>query len=81
MTRLCRLFGVTRPGYYAWRQRALSAHARQDRVLLEEMRAIFERARLVEADLRGANLYQAETWEADLAGASLELAFTAGTKI
>lgn len=44
MTRLCRLFGVTRSGYYAWRQRALSAHARQDRVLLEEMRDIFERS-------------------------------------
>jgi transposase InsO family protein len=42
VTRLCRLFGVTRPGYYAWRQRPVSAHARQDRLLLEEMRAIFE---------------------------------------
>ena len=44
MTRLCRLFGVTRPGYYAWRGRPTSAHARQDRVLLEEMRAVFERS-------------------------------------
>jgi putative transposase len=44
VTRLCRLFGVTRPGYYAWRQRPLSAHARQDRVLLDEMRVIFERS-------------------------------------
>ena len=42
MTRLCRLFGVTRPGYYAWRQRPVSAHARQDRVILDEMRVIFE---------------------------------------
>ena len=42
MTRLCRLFGVTRPGYYAWRQRPVSAHARQDRIILEEMRVIFE---------------------------------------
>ena len=42
MTRLCRLFGVTRPGYYAWRQRPVSPRQRQDRVLLEEMRAIFE---------------------------------------
>ena len=42
MTRLCRLFGVTRPGYYAWRWRPTSTRARQDRVLLEEMRAIFE---------------------------------------
>ena len=44
MTRLCRLFGVARPGYYAWRQRPVSARQRQDRVLLEEMRVIFERS-------------------------------------
>ncbi len=44
MTRLCRLFGVTRPGYYAWGQRPVSAHTRRDRVILEEMRAIFERS-------------------------------------
>jgi putative transposase len=42
VTRLCQLFGVTRAGYYAWRVRPASAHARQDWVLLEEMRAIFE---------------------------------------
>lgn len=42
MTRLCRLFSVTRAGFYAWRDRPASAHTRQDRVLLEEMRAIFE---------------------------------------
>lgn len=30
--------------YYAWRRRPLSGHARQDRVLLEEMRAIFEQS-------------------------------------
>ena len=42
MTRLCRLFGVTRGGYYAWHERPASAHTRNDRVLLEEMRAIFE---------------------------------------
>ena len=42
MTRLCRLFGVTRPRYSAWRQRPVSQRRRQDRVLLEEMRAIFE---------------------------------------
>jgi transposase InsO family protein len=33
---------VTRAGYYAWRQRPVSPRRRQDRVLLEEMRAIFE---------------------------------------
>ena len=42
MTRLCRLFAVTRAGFYAWRDRPASAHARQDRVLLEDIRAIFE---------------------------------------
>ena len=44
MTRLCRLFGVTRPGYYAWHHRPMSAHARQDRGLLDEMRVIVERS-------------------------------------
>ena len=42
MTRLCRLFAVTRAGFYAWRQRPVSGRRRHDRVLLEEMRAIFE---------------------------------------
>jgi putative transposase len=42
VTRLCRLFGVTRAGFYAWRRRPVSLRRRQDRVLLEEMRAIFE---------------------------------------
>ena len=44
MTRLCRLFGVTRGGYYAWRQRPVSLRQRQDRVILEEIRVIFERS-------------------------------------
>jgi len=44
VTRLCRLFGVTAAGYYAWRQRPVSPRQRQDRVILEEMRAIFERS-------------------------------------
>lgn len=42
MTRLCRLLAVTRAGFYAWRCRPVSARRRQDRVLLEDMRAIFE---------------------------------------
>jgi putative transposase len=42
VTRLCRLFAVTRAGFYAWRCRPVSARRRQDRALLEEMRAIFE---------------------------------------
>jgi putative transposase len=44
VTRLCRLFAVTRAGFYAWHRRPRSARRRQDRALLEEMRAIFERS-------------------------------------
>lgn len=44
VTRLCRLFGVTRAGFYAWRHRPVSAPDRQDRMWLEEMRAIFEQS-------------------------------------
>jgi len=42
VTRLCRTCGVTRAGYYAWRQRPVSPRRRQDRALLDERRAIFE---------------------------------------
>ena len=41
MSRLCTLYGVTRAGYYAWRSRGESAHREQDRVLTEEIQAIF----------------------------------------
>jgi len=44
VTRLSRLFAVTRAGFYAWRERPASARARQDRVVLEEIRVIFERS-------------------------------------
>jgi len=37
----CRLFGVTRAGYYAWRARPESAHAQQDRLLLRQIRRVF----------------------------------------
>jgi len=42
VTRLCRLLAVTRAGFYAWRRRPVSARRRQDRDLLEDVRAIFE---------------------------------------
>jgi putative transposase len=44
VTRLCRLFAVTRAGYDAWHERPASAHHEQDRVLLEAIRAIFEQS-------------------------------------
>lgn len=42
MTRLCRRYGVTRAGYYAWRRRPASAHAEQDRQLLTRITQIFQ---------------------------------------
>jgi putative transposase len=41
VSRLCDLFGVTRAGYYAWRERGESAHQKQDRLLLEGIRTAF----------------------------------------
>jgi putative transposase len=41
MERLCRLYRVTRAGYYAWKQRPESARREQDRVLLEAMEEVF----------------------------------------
>jgi putative transposase len=42
---LCRLLGVSRSGYYAWRQRPASARARQDEGLGRRIRAIHEQSR------------------------------------
>jgi putative transposase len=42
--RLCALYRVTRAGYYAWRGRRESARKAKDRILLEEIRALFERS-------------------------------------
>ena len=36
MTWLCERFAVTPGGFYAWRQRGVSARAKQDRVLTTE---------------------------------------------
>ena len=44
VARLCALYGVTRAGYYAWRQRPTSPRLEQDRKLLEIMGSIFERS-------------------------------------
>ena len=45
MTRLCRCYGVTRAGYYAWRRRPASRHREQDRRLLGAIQVIFAASR------------------------------------
>ena len=42
MRSLCRRYGVTTAGYYAWRRRPESAHAEQDRQLLTRITRIFQ---------------------------------------
>lgn len=42
---LCRALGVSRAGYYAWRCRRPSAHARQDSRLRVTIREVFDRSR------------------------------------
>src|SRR5687767_15485886 len=46
ITMMCRLYGVTRAGYYAWRSRGRSERERQDEALAAEIRT-------VHADSRG----------------------------
>ena len=43
MSRLCALFGVSRPGYYARIKRGVSRRAEQDRVLLSQIDEISEK--------------------------------------
>lgn len=45
MTRLCRCYGVTRAGYYAWRQRPASRRQEQDRQLWRAIVTIFRMSR------------------------------------
>src|SRR4030095_5867253 len=42
---LCRVLGVSSSGYYAWRQRPLSARARADVTLSAQIQAIHTRSR------------------------------------
>jgi putative transposase len=42
---MCALYRVTRSGYYAWRRRGASARRRQDRILLDTIRKVFDRSR------------------------------------
>ena len=45
MSALCRRYLVTTAGFYAWRRRGESVHAKQDRVLSEEIKRIFDHHR------------------------------------
>jgi putative transposase len=42
---LCRRFGVTRSGFYAWRRRAPSPRSLSDAVMTERVREVFQQAR------------------------------------
>jgi len=42
---LCRVLSVSRSGYYAWREHPLSARARSNHLLTEQIRTIHERSR------------------------------------
>ncbi len=42
---MCRMLGVSRSGYYAWRGRPLSRRAQQDAALTEKIHEIHERSR------------------------------------
>lgn len=42
---MCRLYGVTRAGYYAWRSRERSERERQDEILAAEIRAVHAESR------------------------------------
>lgn len=62
MAALCRLLGVSRSGYYAWRRRPPSARARADQGLSQRIREIHERSRgtygtpRIRAELRDAGV-------------------------
>src|SRR5207247_447118 len=60
VTRLCAVYGVTRAGYYAWRQRPESAHAAQDRELQRRIQRLFQQHRGTYGSPRSHRALQAE---------------------
>jgi putative transposase len=61
VSRLCRVLGVSRAGYYAWARRPASPRARQDAELLHLIRQVHQASRAtdgtprVHAELRQAH--------------------------
>jgi len=45
MKRMCRLLGVSRSGYYSWRQRSQSSREGANEILLAEIRAAYQNSR------------------------------------
>ena len=45
VTKLCRMLGVSKSGYYAWRSRPPSERRRQDALLTEKIREVHRRSR------------------------------------
>jgi transposase InsO family protein len=43
--RMCRVLGVSRSGYYAWKERGPSAHVQADQALLEQIRSAYAASR------------------------------------
>jgi putative transposase len=42
---MCRVYGVTRAGYYEWRQRRPSKRAKQDRTLKARIERVYQESR------------------------------------